>query len=184
MDQHAPSFRMSLYSQKKKTSLAHNQLSTAKVHAAFAHAAGERHLLAGFLDPALRKVGRGVHESWMHLASQMHFARRINLWEIKHLLDLNNVERCWCIAMSHHTYNLYMIQRHQQNPNKAICGSSEPRHQYSKLSLTAWWRTGGHSATWKDASLGSSKCKVSGFTQVTWQFLNQNVTILRATRLL
>ena len=73
--------------------------------------------------------------------------------------------------------NMYMIQRHQQNPNKAICGSSEPRHQYSKLSLTAWWRTGGHSATWKDASLGSSKCKVSGFTQVTWQFLNQNVTI-------
>lgn len=73
--------------------------------------------------------------------------------------------------------NMYMIQRHQQNPNKTICGSSEPRHQYSKLSLTAWWRTGGHSATWKDASLGSSKCKVSGFTQVTWQFLNQNVTI-------
>ena len=73
--------------------------------------------------------------------------------------------------------NMYMIQRHQQNPNKTICGSPEPRHQYSKLSLTAWWRTGGHSATWKDASLGSSKCKVSGFTQVTWQFLNQNVTI-------
>lgn len=69
--------------------------------------------------------------------------------------------------------NMYMIQRHQQNPNKAICGSSEPRHQYSKLSLTAWWRTGGHSDTWKDTSLGSSKCKVSGFTQVTWQFLNQ-----------
>ena len=38
---------------KEKNYLAHNQLSTAKVHAAFARAAGERHLLADSLDPAL-----------------------------------------------------------------------------------------------------------------------------------
>ncbi len=183
MDQHAPSFGTCLYSQGKKLSGSQPAVYSQSARR-FRTCRRRKASFGRFSGPSLgSKVGRRVHESCMHLA-----------W---HLLDLNITERCWCIAVAHHTpkyvhatywlhligkknwlsaVNMFVVEKHQQDDKTA---DHQPRHQYSKLSLTAWWRTGGHSATWKDASLGSSKCKVSGFTQVTWQFSESNITILR-----